>query len=264
MKIDIYTICWNEEHMLPYYFDHYKKCFPNANFIVYDNMSSDSTKEIIEKNGGKIIPFDTNEKVSDDLLLEIKNNCWKNSKADWVLVSDVDEFIYCDTAHLQSTEATFIKPEGYEMVGDTENPNSIMKGVRNYKMDKVVLFKPQKIDEINYSIGAHYCNPKGVLIKESKRIILQHFKYISADFVINRYAQCANRLSEINIKNDWGVHYKQNAVATRNVHAWLTNISGDIPLSPLRLKLYNKLYVLEYKYKIFKNLKKFGITKPFV
>ncbi len=41
MKIDVFTTCYNEQIILPYFLKHYKK-FAN-NITVYDNMSTDNS-----------------------------------------------------------------------------------------------------------------------------------------------------------------------------------------------------------------------------
>ena len=40
MKVDIYTITWNEEILLPYFITFYKKHFStiDLNIIIYDNI----------------------------------------------------------------------------------------------------------------------------------------------------------------------------------------------------------------------------------
>ena len=44
----------------------------------------------------EVIPYSTGGKINDFKYLEIKNNAWKKSrgKADWVIVVDMDEFLY--------------------------------------------------------------------------------------------------------------------------------------------------------------------------
>ena len=92
--VTIYNISFNEEVILQKFIDHYKYQFPNCEIVIYDNQSTDKTKEIAIKNGCKVLEYDSNNQIRDDLYLEIKNNCWKKASTDWVLIVDTDEFIY--------------------------------------------------------------------------------------------------------------------------------------------------------------------------
>ena len=94
MSIDVFAICYNEEVMLPYFINHYQKM--GANITIYDNFSTDRSQEIITESGCTLLTYDSNNQIRDDLYLQIKNNCWKKSKAEWVIVCDIDEFIEVD------------------------------------------------------------------------------------------------------------------------------------------------------------------------
>jgi glycosyltransferase involved in cell wall biosynthesis len=108
MKIDVFTTCYNEQIILPYFLKHYKK-FAN-NITVYDNMSTDNSVKIMNEYGVNVIQFDTNGKFEESVLMNIRNNCWKNSDADWVIVCDTDELIYHEDIinYLSNTNSTHI------------------------------------------------------------------------------------------------------------------------------------------------------------
>ena len=65
MKVWAYVIAWNEELMLPYYLRHYSTFCDKI--IVYDNMSTDSTRMIAESYGDlvEVVPFDSGEEFND-------------------------------------------------------------------------------------------------------------------------------------------------------------------------------------------------------
>lgn len=71
---------------------------------------------------------------------------------------------------------------------------------------KVLFFKPNKIKEMNYSVGSHSCRPVGE-IKMCQKLNTIHFKNLGVDYVLKRYEKYRSRLSEINRKNGWGYHY---------------------------------------------------------
>ena len=71
---ELKTFCDEKIKQYPQYLDKYKK-------------------EIALANKCKVIQYNTNDQIDDNKYLEIKNNCWKKAKTDWVLVCDVDELL---------------------------------------------------------------------------------------------------------------------------------------------------------------------------
>jgi len=114
--IEIFTICYNEEIILQKFIDHYRTRFPNCEITIYDNMSTDNSRQIAIKNGCKVLEYDSNNEIRDDLYLEIKNNCWKQAKTDWVLICDTDEFLDINQEQLEKEDCSIILSKGYNMV----------------------------------------------------------------------------------------------------------------------------------------------------
>lgn len=230
MELTIYSLCWNEEIILPYFFDHYKKKFPNVKFIIYDNMSNDKSREIISNNGGEIIDFESNNESREDLQMNIRNHCWKNATTDWVMVCDIDEFFDVDSKYLSFTKSTILKGEGYEMVGDTYELNKLEFGTRNNFLDKCTVFNKKFISEINYSNGCHDCFPVGQIHYNKERIVLRHIKYFKLEYVINRFENLASRLSSENLENRWSLHYLQTKNEIINSFNFLFDNRRKVPL----------------------------------
>jgi hypothetical protein len=200
MSVEVFAICYNEEKMLPHFITHYKNYF-GAAITIYDNNSTDKSKEIIEANGCKYIPYDSGGQIRDDIYLDIKNNCWKNSKADWVIVCDIDEFLEVDFDY---SDSTILSVRGLDMVGFIDSN----LGVPNKLYSKNIMFKPSEIKEINYLAGCHYSKPEGN-IKFSRNVAnLLHRKYISEDYVLARHLMYQERLSDVNKKFGWGIEYQ--------------------------------------------------------
>lgn len=219
--VHLFTICYNEQILLPYFLRHYEGFVHKMYF--FDNYSTDQSAEIISNHKNAVlIKLDTKSKLRDDLFLEVKNNCWKDSrgKADFVIVCDVDEFLY----HVNMKEFLLrlgtrgysaALPIGYNMVGDGlpiscgQIYQEIFKGVRTYWSDKLSLFDPNMIREINFSPGCHKCNPRGVvrILKDDPGLKLLHYHYLDQRYIIERHKMYAERLSNINRKNAWGFHY---------------------------------------------------------
>ena len=213
MKVNIYTITWNEEILLPYFIKFYKNHFPNIdlNFIIYDNESTDKTIEIATNNNCIIKTFSTNNTINDIEYLNIKNNCWKNSNADWVIIVDCDEFIDIykqDLYKLENDKYNMVKTLGYNMINTIVDIPHTRSGARSIWYDKNALFMPKYIKEINYNPGCHYCEPIGYNINICTNVFkLYHFKRLSLEYYLDRIRLCRNRLSNINIAYKFGTHF---------------------------------------------------------
>lgn len=218
--MNIITIAYNEEIMIPYFIAHYRKNFPGCVIIVYDNESTDNTVEIAKAHDCKVISYQTNGKLSDQTYINIKNNHWKELN-DWVIIADIDEFCDITQSNIEEEESkgvTIIKFEGYNMVNlnDDMNIEGINAGVRSKHYDKSYCFDARKVDEINYIMGAHGSNPQGEIVYSESAYRCRHFKYINIDYMIQRHALFASRLSEENLKKDWGTHYLYSSEEIRN------------------------------------------------
>lgn len=200
MKIDVFAICYNEEFMLPLFIAHYKKM--GANITIYDNFSTDKSKKIILDAGCTYLTYDSENQIRDDLYLHIKNNCWKKSTADWVIVCDIDEFI---EVPFNIDRYTIINTQGYDMIGFPPT----RKGVKNPIYSKHIMFRPDQFKQIGYQPGCHSCKPEGTISGSKELANLLHYKYISPSYVFYRHLIYQNRLSAINKKYGWGAEYEK-------------------------------------------------------
>lgn len=210
--IEIFTIIYNEEIILQKFINHYRERFPNCEITIYDNMSTDNSRQIAIENNCKIIDYNSNNEIRDDLYLEIKNNCWKKANTSWVLIADADEFLDIKQEQLQKEDCSIILSKGYNMVNLEDDLifENIKFGIRAKQYDKYYLFNKSKIKEINYEAGCHSANPKGE-IKFSKNVYnLFHYTMLSEQYLIDRYRRNYERLSSINKKYGWGIQYTEN------------------------------------------------------
>lgn len=212
--ITVYTIAYNEELMLPHFINHYRALFPGCVIVVYDNESTDNTREIAADMYCEVRTFKTGNTLSDRTYLEIKNNCWRNAGTDWVLVCDVDEHLYITERELifeESKGTTIVRAEGFNMVSDDDNkiyrPTDILKGIRATSYDKLYLFNKRYIADINYLYGCHRANPKGKIKYSSDAYQCRHYKYLNLPYMIRRHAEFAKRMSDHNRQHGLGVHY---------------------------------------------------------
>ena len=213
--VTIYTITYNEEVIIESFINHYRKNFPNCEININDNYSTDLTVEIAKKYGCNVVLYNTNNELSDETYLQIKNNVWKTSKTDWVIICDCDELIEINESQLISEEkelTNIIKPIGYSLMNNNEivDIKNMKYGFRDLGFDKCILFNKKFIKEINYSVGAHSCHPvgynNGVKFNNNTYRLL-HYKYLSPSYTVNRHKMFGERLSEINKKRGWGIHY---------------------------------------------------------
>ncbi len=213
--ITIHQICYNEIALLKFSYNFYKKRFPNAIFILHDNNSNDGSVQLANELGYEIRPFETNGEMDDATLQNIKNNCWKNDTTDWIIVADMDELIDISENDLLLEERNginIINTFGFNMINLNKefNLDSMVYGFREDTVyDKRLIFNKKFITDMNYDVGAHNCNPFGNNINFSThRFNLLHYKYLSEEYIVNRYKELNNRQSGNNVKNSWSTHYK--------------------------------------------------------
>ena len=211
--LTVYAIAYNEEVVLPYFIKHYRDRFPECRIVIYDNYSTDKTEEIAVQQNCEVIKYDSGNTIRDDLYLQIKNNCWKTADTEWVFVGDIDEFLDITPELLSNAEFNMIKSEGWEMFGEDESLNIdlIDSGFKSAGYNKNCCFKPKDFVDVNYVAGAHGCHPtmrEGCTLRLSNgEVKLFHYKWLNWEYTMNRYKLFHNRLSDVNKRNGWAVHY---------------------------------------------------------
>jgi len=213
--VTVHIITYNEEVMIGFCIEHYRKKFPNCIIKIYDNYSTDNTVAIAEGYGCEISNYNSYDKFDEQTLIKLKDTCWKNSETDWVVVCDCDELIDITQEELVNEHkngTTLFKFTGYNMVntGDTINLNEICYGYADNIYDKILLFNKSKISEINYRPGCHTAKPKGIINYNGNNYNMLHYKFLGAEYTVNRYRLFANRLSTLNMKKKWSIHYTEH------------------------------------------------------
>lgn len=232
MKIDLYTICYNEMDILPFCVDYWKRFASHV--YVFDNYSTDGSVEFLSQDKFAdwitIIPYKS-DGCDDRMLLSIKNGAWKNSrgKADWVVACDCDEIIYSN--HLEE-ELEYMNENGYTAMGNVwysffgdRKPDYeegkllhelVVRGAKqsiNYadeSIGKIILFNPNEIVDINYVPGCHDVNPVGNYnLYKSNMVYTFHVdKGFGIDYKMAKYKILAERRSPANKMYGWGIHYE--------------------------------------------------------
>ena len=242
MKINVYTLCYNEEVLIPYFFRHYGSIADRI--VVYDNGSTDKSRDLVQLLGGELRDLDTGGEHSDRAQTKLKSTCYYESrgKADWVIVVDMDEFLYHPdfSGLLKSYMASGItmpKVLGFDMFssavpsGPGQIYEEIFHGWRYWMYNKFEVFHPS-ID-INFSPGCHKAYPQGpVKMSDDAEIKLLHYRYLGAEYFKKRYVMRMNRISEDNVKNGWGIIEPKGGLSMGD---WLVKVYHD------DLKIHEKI-----------------------
>lgn len=223
MKIHVYAICWNEEKMLPFFFNYYDNIVDQ--YFIYDNGSTDRSLSILKAHPK--VNIDSFVVDGDSLVMsamDLFNQFWKRSKgkADWIIVCDLDEHLYHPDLRsylekCQSEGKTLVIPAGYEMVSDFF-PNStdllhetIREGVRTHLYDKPQIFNPNEIEEMNFAPGRHSASPVGNIVSPpTMEVCLLHYKYLGFEYVNARHLTLKQGLRKNDIAHAQGVQYLWN------------------------------------------------------
>jgi glycosyltransferase involved in cell wall biosynthesis len=265
VKISVYTVCFNEELMLPHFLNHYSSVADRI--VVYDNQSTDSSVTLAQSRSNvEVRSFDTNGKFSELTLTFIRENCWKNDDADYVIVCDVDEFLFCDNTDLRQflslrSDYSVFQPLGFEMVADKfpsdytrSIHDQVQGGVYSRGYSKMVLFDPRRISAMNFSPGSHYARPMGseVNIYRADRrsgksggydLKLLHYKNLGFEYRESRHRCLARRLQIDAVRmRVYGFHYalgKQEQLAQfRKLRKRAYNcVKGSVP-GHLKIRMF--------------------------
>jgi hypothetical protein len=221
MKIDLYTLCWNDGDMLPFFFRHYDRFV--SRYFIFDDGSTDASLSILRNRENvevhKFVRMDpTSFALSEQAF---SNECWKASRgvADWVIVTDIDEHLYHPDmfallVRYKTKGMTFIPAFGYHMISEEfPGPSELLcqtrtRGVPRQGMCKPSLFDPMAIVEVNYDLGRHQAAPTGnVRLPPQAELLLLHYKSLDFNRTLGRALQLRTGLGPKDIENGWGIHY---------------------------------------------------------
>lgn len=238
-KVHVYVLCFNEQILLPKTIKFYRDRFPNCKITIYDNESTDESVNIAKENGCEVITWKS-DGINENKYLDIKNGCWKESDSEWVIVCDMDEWIEVNESDLNEEErkgTTILMTQGYNMIGESQKEDlsdldffNIKKAVPSEEYSKRICFRPKHIQDINYGLGAHKCEPKGSVIFSKKTYHIKHMDYLGLPFVIKKKRERYER----NKKNEGkgtGIHYTNDVEKAKKQYTDLSNSAKEYPPS---------------------------------
>ncbi len=284
MRIVGICVCYNEERLLPFFLDYYTSFCDEL--VIFDGNSTDNSINIIRSyigttncnielrinhSVGTIDYFDYGHLMDYwngnwNLSLDyIRSYAWKNlfSKADndWILVVDVDEFLYHPLgirnklSRLKEQNVTLPVIQGFDMISDTYPnydkskflPDIVKSGWWTVVQNKQLIFDAQNISDINYNVGCHSHRAEGLITIDTNTPFIDqiknlHYKYLGYDNFIERERRKYHNVSVYNKNRGLSWHYEKhmnmtiedfNHLKTQNTYHEdvLTAISSKKPKS---------------------------------
>ena len=167
MKVEVYTIISEKDRttdvhpgILPLFLEHYSKNFPGCIINVYVHYAKKESLELLKKFNCNIFPFPNYKRYEiEDPAQELKSNIWKSSKADWVVVCDLDELVQIDSKELgKLKDIDLIQFKGYHMVNkdSVKELKDINYGFPDWYYNKACVFRPT-IEKVDFDKGGHMC-----------------------------------------------------------------------------------------------------------
>lgn len=220
MEINVFLLCFNESSLLPHAVKHYKKYLPSCKITIYDNESTDNSVEIANNLGCSVISWSSNNIMNEFIQRNIKNDCWKFIKKGWIIIADMDEFLCVteeDLTKEMKLDTSILNVKGYDMIGESKTldlSDIDLQEITKYNDDpnesKKVCFLREKITEMNYTYGAHDCNPIGENLKYSSITYMnKHMNLLGLKFYTNKNIERHKRAHKM---REYGMdlHYLQD------------------------------------------------------
>lgn len=233
--------------MLPHFLKHYD--FADR-IVIYDNGSTDGSIELIKNSKAELRHYDTNGEQDNLAMRSLKNNCWKGSKADWVIVCDMDEHVVGwekldeykplwtgNVPILGVEEPIIFKTTGYQMVSESppDDLTTIKLGARDgvtvanidNPMDKCLCFNP-KLKDINYGCGCHDCVPEKPYRIIKDVLFNYHYAFLGEEYVVKRWSDYFKRMSKSDLDHKWGEQYMLGEQFTRETYRRVYKGAKDV------------------------------------
>jgi hypothetical protein len=220
----LFTISWNEERMLPFFFRHYDRWVDR--YIIHDDGSTDRTLEMFAARPNvQVLRFERHVAgsfVASATLLQ--NHAWKVARgnAAWTVITAIDEHLHHPDivgylARCRQQGVSAIPALGFQMLTDrfpesTEWLAETQRSGAPYDMmNKLSIFQPDMLEETNYAPGRHSAAPQGrVVYPKADELLNLHYKYLGVDYVRSRHSLLLSGLGERDREAGLGEHYSRS------------------------------------------------------
>lgn len=227
--VEVHILSHDNEQMLEWSLRHYSTFA--SKIVVHDGGPLHHSSVIAIEYGAKPVEWETEGTLNDALAMKLKNECWRGTKADWVICADGDELIYFPEgafSTLRSYErmgAAVIRPHGFEMLHDqwldpTKTRGQLYDHVKMGARDdkwyaKPILFRPSMVGDNAFGLGAHDTR---IALHDGRHLyvgkdwpravpptFLLHCHHIGGlQRIARRYDETRARLAKINVEHNWG------------------------------------------------------------
>jgi hypothetical protein len=223
MITHLYTTCWNEADMLPFFFRHYDPWIDR--YVVFDNGSTDASLDRLREHPRvEVRSFPWSRAESFVLSQQdLYNTVWKESRgaADWVVITAIDEHLHVPRQSMKDflmrcakAQVTCVPALGYQMLSeDFPQAHETLcitrtRGAPWDLMSKLSLFNPNAVEETRYQTGRHKAYPRGRIVFPGRdELLLLHYKYMGFERTYRRHTQQLSGLRPHDLSKQWGHQY---------------------------------------------------------
>jgi Methyltransferase domain/Glycosyl transferase family 2 len=234
-SVEVISFTHNESMYLEYLVKWYSAKFSNLTITIFDNFSTDNTVAKAKALGCNVKSWGNKDHMSESEFAEMKNSCFQGGESDYFLICDIDELLDLDDNDLLVNQPTIVQGIGYNMVGDSDTKfEEICRGSRDSMYDKCVLFRRSHVVAINYGEGAHWCKPEfisGEIRPDYLRKNLYHYRYLSLDFILERYQKRRQRVLEEEFAMGFAVQYFRSPDEIEHEYRQAMNTSVELSIN---------------------------------
>lgn len=208
--------------MLPFLFRHYDDLVQR--YVVYEDGSTDNSLEILQSHPRvdlRPMPEHSDPQSRSASSLALLERCWTESRgaADWVIVTDIDEFLFHPDLAGYLTQClrhgvTAVPALGYEMMSDEFPPqdvsicDAVTMGAPCHMSSKMSIFSPNAIVTTNFAPGRHFAVPEGVVrLPPRDELLLLHYKYLDFERIRRRHQLFLTRQKTKDLAMGWALKY---------------------------------------------------------
>jgi hypothetical protein len=241
MNIWLYTVCWNERYMMPFFLRHYAPWVDRI--VVLDEHSDDGTAEVVKACPKAVLRFWPYRGLDDDCFRAAQSCFYKEARgqADWVLWPDVDEFLWHPDPRgcLERCRADLVNARGFNLTPDAPPVDDgrsqfydlCRMGVPSENYSKSIIWRPEQ--DIVFDYGRH-----GVMQFSGRRTTAFDFKLFHAHFLGENYTRERNERNLSRVRERrfaWNYLPEYDTLEQPGTLSWVRHVlSHDLRVDVLR------------------------------